>query len=186
MGAFLRLALDYRALNRQLICQLFLAWQLKQRTSSQIQSLMLYSQTQRIVSTFTLRIRAYIPGTLMTLPGLTLNVVRPATATASSKIPVVVVSHTMQSKLLAVRGSDLLWNHSGFLVVALSSAELPCTYRKRRPFQIFLMHPCRYDGGAIVSRSIALNQPVIYVSMNYRYVPPSVLDNLHLRFHKTA
>lgn len=28
----------------------------------------------------------------------------------------------------------------------------------------------RYDGGIIVKRSIDLKEPVIYVSMNYRYV----------------
>ncbi|KAF5315221.1 hypothetical protein D9619_007255 [Psilocybe cf. subviscida] len=60
---------------------------------------------------------------------LTLNVVRPATATASSKLPVVV------------------WIFGGGFELGGTSM---------------------YDGGAIVSRSIALNQPVIYVSMNYR------------------
>jgi acetylcholinesterase len=28
----------------------------------------------------------------------------------------------------------------------------------------------RYDGGAIVQRSIEIGEPVVYVSMNYRYV----------------
>lgn len=30
----------------------------------------------------------------------------------------------------------------------------------------------RYDGGVIVSRSILLGEPVVYVSMNYRFVQP--------------
>ncbi|KDR82548.1 hypothetical protein GALMADRAFT_134147 [Galerina marginata CBS 339.88] len=60
---------------------------------------------------------------------LTINVVRPASATSSSKLPVVA------------------WIFGG-------GYELGST--------------TMYDGGAIVSRSIALGSPVIYVSMNYR------------------
>jgi len=31
-------------------------------------------------------------------------------------------------------------------------------------------HVLRYDGATIVSRSVDLGKPVVYVSMNYRYV----------------
>jgi acetylcholinesterase len=48
------------------------------------------------------------------------------------------------------------------------------------------MRPCRYDGGEIVSRSIALGQPVIYVSMNYRYVSSSAFDDYYLNRHNTS
>ncbi|KAF8955263.1 carotenoid ester lipase precursor [Flammula alnicola] len=60
---------------------------------------------------------------------LTLNVVKPATATSSSKLPVVV------------------WIFGGGFVLGGTSM---------------------YDGATIVSRSIALGSPVVYVSMNYR------------------
>ncbi|KAK0487104.1 carotenoid ester lipase precursor [Armillaria novae-zelandiae] len=67
------------------------------------------------------------------LPGdedcLTINVLKPASATSNSKLPVVA------------------WIFGG-------GFELGGT--------------AMYDGTSIVSRSIALNQPVIYVSMNYR------------------
>jgi len=35
-----------------------------------------------------------------------------------------------------------------------------------------------YDGGGIVSRSLDLNSPVIFVSMNYRLVWPSSMKSL--------
>ncbi|PPQ85181.1 hypothetical protein CVT25_004188 [Psilocybe cyanescens] len=60
---------------------------------------------------------------------LTLNVVKPATATSSSKLPV------------------LVWIFGGGFELGGTSM---------------------YDGGLVVSRSIALGSPVIYVSMNYR------------------
>ncbi|KII91038.1 hypothetical protein PLICRDRAFT_554187 [Plicaturopsis crispa FD-325 SS-3] len=60
---------------------------------------------------------------------LQLNVVKPANATADSKLPVVV------------------WIFGGGFELG---------------------SPTMYDGGVIVKRSIALNEPVIYVSMNYR------------------
>ncbi|SJL07135.1 related to Lipase 4 [Armillaria ostoyae] len=60
---------------------------------------------------------------------LTINVLKPASATSNSKLPVVA------------------WIFGG-------GFELGGT--------------AMYDGTSIVSRSIALNQPVIYVSMNYR------------------
>ncbi len=34
---------------------------------------------------------------------------------------------------------------------------------------VIFIPPFRYDGGPIVERSIQLGEPVIYVSMNYRY-----------------
>ncbi|PFH47077.1 hypothetical protein AMATHDRAFT_153021 [Amanita thiersii Skay4041] len=60
---------------------------------------------------------------------LTLNVIKPVSATTSSKLPVVV------------------WIFGGGFETGSTAT---------------------YDGGAIVSRSIALGEPVIYVSMNYR------------------
>jgi carboxylesterase type B len=60
---------------------------------------------------------------------LTLNVVKPASATSSSNLPV------------------LVWIFGGGFELG---------------------GPSMYDGGVIVSRSIALGSPVIYVSMNYR------------------
>ncbi|KAJ7480555.1 carotenoid ester lipase precursor [Mycena latifolia] len=60
---------------------------------------------------------------------LTLNVIKPATATATSKLPVVV------------------WIFGGGFELG---------------------SPAMYDGKAIVERSIAMGEPVIYVSMNYR------------------
>jgi hypothetical protein len=35
-----------------------------------------------------------------------------------------------------------------------------------------------YDGGVIVDRSIDLNQPVVYVSLNYRYARVAVVGKL--------
>ncbi|KAF8883776.1 carotenoid ester lipase precursor [Gymnopilus junonius] len=61
---------------------------------------------------------------------LTLNVVKPATATPTSKLPVLVV------------------------------VDIRRWFRAR--------DPSLYDGGLIVSRSIELGNPVIYVSINYR------------------
>nr|GAT46970.1 predicted protein [Mycena chlorophos] len=60
---------------------------------------------------------------------LTLNVIRPNTATASSRLPVVA------------------WIFGGGFEIG---------------------SPATYDGTSIVERSIAMGQPVIYVSMNYR------------------
>ncbi|PBK95732.1 carotenoid ester lipase precursor [Armillaria gallica] len=60
---------------------------------------------------------------------LTINVLKPASATSNSKLPVVA------------------WIFGGGFELG---------------------GPAMYDGTSIVSRSIALNQPVIYVSMNYR------------------
>ena len=40
--------------------------------------------------------------------------------------------------------------------------------------QIDLFMRFRYDGAGIVERSIALGQPVIYVSMNYRVTGASL------------
>ncbi|KAL1742048.1 Alpha/Beta hydrolase protein [Schizophyllum fasciatum] len=60
---------------------------------------------------------------------LTVNVVKPASATPDSKLPVVV------------------WIFGGGFEIGSTSM---------------------YDGGIIVKRSLALNEPVIYVSMNYR------------------
>ncbi|KZP13932.1 carotenoid ester lipase precursor [Athelia psychrophila] len=60
---------------------------------------------------------------------LTLNVVAPANATSSSKLPVVI------------------WIYGGGFETGSSSAT---------------------DGGPVVERSLALNEPIVYVSMNYR------------------
>ncbi|KAJ7258777.1 carotenoid ester lipase precursor [Mycena haematopus] len=61
--------------------------------------------------------------------GLTINVVKPTSATAKSKLPVVV------------------WIFGGGFELG---------------------SPAMYDGATIVQRSIAMGEPVIYVSMNYR------------------
>ncbi|KAJ7660448.1 carotenoid ester lipase precursor [Mycena rosella] len=60
---------------------------------------------------------------------LTINVVKPATATATSKLPVVV------------------WIFGGGFEIG---------------------SPSMYDGKTIVERSVAMGEPVVYVSMNYR------------------
>ncbi|KAJ7289382.1 Alpha/Beta hydrolase protein [Mycena rebaudengoi] len=60
---------------------------------------------------------------------LTLNIIKPATATSTSKLPVV------------------LWLFAGGFEFGT---------------------PARYDGVPIVQRSIAMEQPIIYVSINYR------------------
>ncbi|KAF7350022.1 COesterase domain-containing protein [Mycena venus] len=63
------------------------------------------------------------------LTGLTLNIIKPANATADSKLPVV------------------LWLFAGGFEFGT---------------------PARYNGVPIVQRSIAMDQPIIYVSINYR------------------
>ncbi|KAJ3848967.1 Alpha/Beta hydrolase protein [Lentinula lateritia] len=63
---------------------------------------------------------------------LTINVIKPASATTSSKLPV------------------LVWIFGG-----IHEFKLPSIVN-------------RYDGTSIVERSIELDEPVIYVSMNYR------------------
>jgi hypothetical protein len=39
-------------------------------------------------------------------------------------------------------------------------------------------HISSYDGGVIVDRSIDLNQPVVYVSLNYRYARVAAVGKL--------
>jgi hypothetical protein len=57
---------------------------------------------------------------------------------------------------------------SGFMAVATKSVDPP----RPSPFALlqprFDIWPCRYDGSSVVSRSVDLGQPIIFVSMNYR------------------
>ncbi|KAJ7119782.1 carotenoid ester lipase precursor [Mycena epipterygia] len=76
---------------------------------------------------------------------LTINVVRPATATATSKLPVVA------------------WIFGGGFELGSPSMQVHLLFRR-----LIIEHSNRYDGTTIVERSITLGEPVIYVSMNYR------------------
>ncbi|KAJ6455465.1 carotenoid ester lipase precursor [Mycena sanguinolenta] len=73
---------------------------------------------------------------------LTLNVIKPSTATATSKLPVVA------------------WIFGGGFELG---------------------SPAMYDGTTIVERSIALGEPVIYVSMNYRLAAFGFLASAEVR-----
>ncbi|KAJ7599915.1 carotenoid ester lipase precursor [Mycena floridula] len=77
---------------------------------------------------------------------LTINIIKPASATSASRLPVVV------------------WIYGGtywkFNVLALELIVLQGGFQNGSPSS--------YDGGVIVRRSIELGQPVIYVSMDYR------------------
>lgn len=98
-------------------------------------------------------------------PGLTINVVKPSTATSESKLPVVFVRGFLLAKCYNV----YLDRFSGFLAVVsklVVPLRLSCFVRfVSMPSEIYLRS---YDGGNIVARSIDLGQPVIFVSVNYR------------------
>jgi acetylcholinesterase len=100
-------------------------------------------------------------------PGLTINVVKPSTATSTSNLPVVFV----RTFLLAGCHDGLLgYPHrsSGFLVVV---SKLVVPLRLSYFVQSVSMlsdYLHSYDGGNIVARSIDLGQPIIFVSVNYR------------------
>ncbi len=59
-------------------------------------------------------------------------------------------------------------HHSGFMVVASKLVEPP----RLSPFALLLLRLeiwlRRYNGSQVVSRSIDLGQPIVFVSMNYR------------------
>ncbi|KAI9454047.1 carotenoid ester lipase precursor [Lactarius psammicola] len=80
---------------------------------------------------------------------LVLNVVAPSRVRHGSKLPVVV------------------WIYGGSFVIG-SSTQYSHIYLFYHPFPGKFKEIHRYDGGVIVNRSIALEEPVIYVSMNYR------------------
>ncbi|KAI0787378.1 carotenoid ester lipase precursor [Fomes fomentarius] len=86
---------------------------------------------------------------------LTLNVIVPAGTKPSAKLPVAVVNFSVYR---LSHGSVLT---SGF--ASSGSSELTCG---QGAFEFGSTDT--YDGGVIVSRSIKLGEPVIYVSMNYR------------------
>lgn len=67
MGPSLHLALACRVPNRQLISQLFLAWQQKRWTTLQTRSLALSSPIQKIVSIFCFRMRVFTAEILIPL-----------------------------------------------------------------------------------------------------------------------
>ncbi|KXN87213.1 Lipase 1 [Leucoagaricus sp. SymC.cos] len=71
---------------------------------------------------------------------LTINVIKPSTATSNSRLPVVVVS-------------ALRWIFS----------------QRLNEVFFYEVDIRRYDGGLIVNRSITLGTPIIFVSMNYRH-----------------
>ena len=58
---------------------------------------------------------------------------------------------------------------SGFSGVASKSVELPCMCHPL--LGLVKSHrdiPESYDGGLVVTRSIEIGEPIIFVSMNYR------------------
>jgi hypothetical protein len=68
-------------------------------------------------------------------------------------------------KLFDAQGNQ---NLSGYMVVVMKLVDLLRVsrfYFSRSNILIFLP---RYDGAAVVSRSIDLKQPIVFVSMNYR------------------
>ncbi|KAI9449008.1 carotenoid ester lipase precursor [Lactarius psammicola] len=81
---------------------------------------------------------------------LTLNVIAPAYARHGSKLPVVV------------------WIHGGGFSTGSSSLPMydQISFFIIRSREVKEMHS--YDGGVIVKHSIALKEPVVYVSLNYR------------------
>jgi len=57
---------------------------------------------------------------------------------------------------------------SGFLAVASKSVELQCVCQSLSGSRKSHDITGRYDGGIVVSRSIEIGEPIIFVSMNYR------------------
>ena len=90
---------------------------------------------------------------------------KPSDARSDSQLPVLVVGTFLSSKLFDAQGNQ---NYSGYMAVALKLVD---------PLRMSLFCSLiitsgislpRYDGATVVSRSIDLKQPVIFVSMNYR------------------
>ncbi|KAK0460036.1 carotenoid ester lipase precursor [Desarmillaria tabescens] len=87
---------------------------------------------------------------------LTINVLKPANATSNSKLPVIALRQHLVSGFLEARLIATTHAARTFLMVSLSQGGFE------------LGGTAMYDGTSIVTRSITLDQPVIYVSMNYR------------------
>ena len=90
-------------------------------------------------------------------------------ATKLSNLPVVVVGVLPEIVELMAFTRGFL---SGFLVAASKSVELPSTCQHScevasTTILIMMFHES-YDGGVVVTRSIEMREPVIFVSMNYR------------------
>jgi hypothetical protein len=93
------------------------------------------------------------------------NVVKPADATPGSKYPVLVVGDTLLSSLYGIQTTHLQWIYGGGFEIGGPSRCVPILFGLL-PYLTFVSGS--YDGGKVVARSIELNQPVIYVSINYR------------------
>ena len=81
-------------------------------------------------------------------------------------LPVVVVGTCLRAPKMAHMDNNY---PSGSMVAALKLVDpprlSPFALRFNSRLEIWL---CRYDGSSVVSRSIELGQPIIFVSMNYR------------------
>ena len=135
--------------------------------------------------------------------GLSLNVIVPAGTKAGANLPVAVVSaarsrfshasvcvltfivHLVDSGSSEVsrRAMRAFWSgvELATMQAALRSAGRICksTYQGRLLEGVRSM--CgSYDGNVIVKRSIEMGEPVVYVSMNYRYVLRATTSNAYI------
>ncbi len=97
--------------------------------------------------------------------GLFINVVRPINVSTHKLLPVVFVSVQMSKRLTELRQSPsvYIWRLSLYLLLSVRIDSDPGFSGA------FLVgDTSQYIGDNIVNRSIALHEPVIYVSANYR------------------
>lgn len=96
--------------------------------------------------------------------GLTVNVYAPSSAKQGDNLPVVAVRLENPCNIRLLISSDFT---SGSTAVDLSCDSLVLLGR-HFPDTLFRGGSSTYPGSTVVSRSIALGQPLIFVSMNYR------------------
>lgn len=93
-----------------------------------------------------------------------MNVVKPADATPESKYPVLVVGVFYARVCHDIQAIHLQWIYGGGFEIGGPSTCVPTL--GLLPHLTFISGS--YDGGKVVARSLELNQPIIYVSINYR------------------
>ena len=114
------------------------------------------------------------PFELIRSAGLFINVVRPVNVSSDKLLPVVFVSVQMSKRSTELRQSPsvYLWRFPLHLLLSLRTVPNPGF---SGAFQVG--DTSQYIGDNIVHRSIALDEPVIYISANYRLNGMETLDD---------
>ena len=90
---------------------------------------------------------------------------KPADATPGSKYPVLVVGDFISSNFYDVEATQFQWIFGGGFEIGGPST---CVLVPLDLLQYLTIITGSYDGGKLVTRSINLHEPVIYVSIGYR------------------